>query len=84
MKNINIKGSGFFFSLSTEIYTITLSEWIKEDIYIYFPQDFINNYNDLSFKAHNSLGLSSLAEIIIDHWLYTFDPWFEDFDKNKP
>ena len=43
MKNIDLKGDGCFCSLSTQIYTITLSQLIKEEKVI-FSQDFIDNH----------------------------------------
>ena len=42
MRNINVKGGRCFYSLSTQIYTITLPQLVKEGR-ICFKQDFIDN-----------------------------------------
>ena len=64
MISINIKGGGCFCSFSTQIYTITLSQLIKEErFYLY---DFINNHSSSTFKDQNYLGLSNFGELVID------------------
>ena len=49
-----------------------------------FQQNFIDNHYNITFKYHNSLGLSGFGELIIDNQQYTSDPCFVVLDKHKP
>ena len=47
-------------------------------------QNFIDNHSNSTLKDHNSLGLSSSGELIIDYYQDAFDPGLEVLDENKP
>ena len=59
MKNINVKGGGSFFSLSTQIYTIKLSQLIKEENV--FSLECIDNRYNSTFKDQKFLGIRSFG-----------------------
>ena len=74
--------------------THVLRFWIKINLYnlksplikeerLFFSQDFINNHYNSDFKDF-FLCLIIFGELIIDHFEYALDPYFEVLDKNKP